>query len=56
MEKDIKSIEIPLDKEKSKKINSKALSFIENFLYKKFTVELSNSLDDELPILRITKK
>ena len=56
MDKDIKSIEIPLDKERSKQINQKALTFMEKFLDNNFIIELSNSLDDELPILRITKK
>lgn len=56
MKEDIKSIEIPLDNYKYKKINENAIKLMEGFFKNEYIVELTKSMEDETPILRITKK
>lgn len=53
---EVKTIEIPLDKERSKKISSNAIDLMEYFFENKYTIELTESKTEEIPILRITKK
>lgn len=53
---EVKAIEIPLDKIRSKQINEKAIELMEKFFDCKYSVKLTESIIDELPILRITKK
>ena len=55
-EEDIRSIEIPLDNYKYKKINEEAIRLFEDFLNNGYIVEITKSIEDETPILRITKK
>ena len=53
---EIKSIEIPLDRERSKKISTAAINLMKDFFENKYTIELTESITDEIPILRITKE
>lgn len=53
---DIKSIEIPLDKTRSKQVTEKAIQLMETFFENNYIVELTESTIEEIPILRITKK
>lgn len=53
---EIGAIEIPIDKTRSKQINENAIELMEKFFDCKYSIKLIESIIDELPILRITKK
>ncbi len=53
---EIKAIEIPLDKTRSKQINENAIEIMEKFFDNKYRIILTESIIEDLPILRISKK
>lgn len=55
--REIKTVEIPLDKEKRKLIqDEKAIKFLEDFLDNKYIITITEDIDENIPILSITKK